>query len=170
MEIEKRNGNIVLQTLAVLESKESKQKTVRAIVPLSRLTERECELAISELISSGLIVDPDDFLRPSTQLEISDKGREYINSLNIESTTEFGSIQSIKHEQNKAKLDKKEEKALKAIQYEEALKTHEWYRQGSHDGGSGQITKDKWFPMGSICRKCGMTTMQFKRNPIKCPK
>lgn len=170
MEIEKRHCNIVLQALAVRESNKAEDTSIRSIVPIAKLTERECELAASILISEGLLVDHEESISPKTNLKISEAGRELIDSLNADSSSEFGSALSVKNQISKIKEDKIEEKIQKQEDYETAFKTHLWRQTGSHAGGAGEITRDKWYPMGSFCRKCGIRTQVFKRKPTRCPK
>lgn len=58
-----------------------------------------------------------------------------------------------------------------APDYETAINSHLWYRVGSFGGDlASQVTKDKWYPMGSICKKCGTDSKKFKKNPRMCPK
>jgi len=52
---------------------------------------------------------------------------------------------------------------------EEISATHDWKQIGSHGDGAGMITRDKWYPMGSICKKCGLHTGTFNMNPTICP-
>lgn len=47
---------------------------------------------------------------------------------------------------------------------DEALQTHVWHRMGSKGG----VTKDKYYPMGSICKKCRLSTFDFETNPRCC--
>lgn len=58
----------------------------------------------------------------------------------------------------------------KPVDYQEAYSSHLWQRMGSYGDGAAAITKDKWFPMGSYCKKCGVMIKMFKANPSICPK
>lgn len=55
-----------------------------------------------------------------------------------------------------------------ALTIDDIRATHTWHAIGSHGSFAGQITRDKWFPMGSICKKCGLKTQEFKINPTIC--
>ena len=170
MEIEKRHGNILLMAIAVRENNKSEDTSIRSLVSITRLTERECEIAASMLISEGLLVDHEESIGPKTNLKISEDGIKLINDLNKESSYEFGSYFSVKYQIDQIKKDEVEAEAKKAVDTQAAFDSHKWVKMGSHAGGSGQITRDKWYPMGSYCVKCGITTKKFKANPIVCPK
>jgi len=114
---------------------------IRDLVPIINATERECEIEISSLINLGYIKDVKKIIGPKTKLFLSQKGEERVLEINRENVT-----------------------------VEEATITHVWYRVGDYGSGAGQITRDKWFPMGSICTKCGINTKQFNKKPTICPK
>lgn len=101
-----------------------------------KITEKDCEVYVSALMSQGFLKEPDDFLGPKTVLELTEEGKIHGKPINLE----------------------------------EAEKTHLWQQMGSYSDGAGQITKDKWFPMGSYCKKCGVMIKQFRANPYPCSK
>ena len=169
MEIENRHRNIFLQALAIKESSKE-EATIRTISPLTRLTERECELIVSSLISLSLINEVDEVLKPNTQIFLSKEGIDFIESINYNTGHSFGSFLSLNFEIDQLKHDKKEQDVAKAAQVDVLFKTHMWKQIGSYEGGAGQITRDKWFPFGSYCRKCGMQTKEFTRTPKACTK
>lgn len=170
MEIEKRHANIFLQALAVKTKNEAQDLSIRSVSTIARLTERECELAVSLLLQDGFLSKPRSIIAPDTQLKISKKGVNYINNLNSDHGFDFGSLLAVKYQLEQVKKDEKEQRVIKEEEKKKAFETHNWQQIGSYASGAGEITKDKWYPMGSYCRKCGMNTQTFKRNPIACPK
>src|SRR5690606_8973036 len=115
--------------IAELEAFE-KDTSIRSISSLVGITERECEISVSSLLNSNYLSAIEGFVTPKTQFALSDYGLERLEEVKLS-----------------------QPKESKPVSIEESRDTHVWYRMGDYGSGSGQITKDKWYPMGSICNK-----------------
>ena len=130
---------------AIAESEED--VSIRSLASSIELTERECEIAVSALINSGYLSDIDGILGPKDILSVSESGKDFIQML---------------------KKSQQPEREYASMQ--ESMGTHEWVRMGDYGSGSGQLIRDKWYPMGAYCKKCRVNSQVFKAKPFICPK
>jgi len=146
-ELKDERQDEVLFKIAEKDAFDAENICIRSIASELDLTERECEISVSALLSHSYLSDIDGFIGPKDQLSISDAGLERLDQIRLA-----------------------QQKEPEPVTMNEAMPTHVWHRMGSHADGAGQITKDKWYPMGSICNSCGLMSRKFKINPTICPK